>query len=427
LEDSNMTERGALGAQGSSQTPAPDFGRPGRRPTTEVAILGAGPYGLAAAAQLRHVGADVRIFGDPMSFWRTMPEGMLLRSNWTATCIVDYRGPLSLDAYCQATGNRFGRPIPLDRFIQYGEWVQQRVAPNVDRRTAARVEFDGAAFRLVLDDGDELRAGRVVVACGIAPFARRPPQLAGLPVQYATHTSEHRTFSPFAGQQVLVVGGGQSALESAALLHEAGASVEVLVRQEHVNWLHGGKYHRKLGRLAPLVYAPTDVGPMGLSRLVAVPDLFRRLPRTVQEPLAYRAIRPAGAAWLVPRLQKVPIRLGREVRAARTVGDKLRVELDGGEARTVDHLLYGTGYRVDIGRYGFLAPELVAAIRQVNGYPLLGPGLESSVPRLHFLGAPAAWSFGPIMRFVSGSWYASRSLSRVATGHPVAEPVDADS
>ena len=422
-----MTERGALGAQGSSQTPDRDTRGPGRKPTSEVAILGAGPYGLAAAAQLRGTGVDTRIFGDPMSFWRTMPEGMLLRSNWTATCIADYRGPLSLDAYCQATGNRFGRPVPLDRFIQYGEWVQQQVAPDVDRRNVARVEPDGAAFRLVLDDGDELRAGRVVVACGIGPFARRPPQLAGLPAQYATHTSEHRTFSPFAGREVLVVGGGQSALESAALLHEAGAAVEVLVRQDHLTWLHGGKYHRKLGRLAPLVYAPTDVGPMGLSRLVAVPDLFRRLPRAVQEPLAYRAIRPAGAAWLVSRLQEIPIRLGREVRAARPVGDKLHVELDGGETRTVDHLVYGTGYRVDIGRYGFLTPELVAAIRQVNGYPVLRPGLESSVPRLHFLGAPAAWSFGPIMRFVSGSWYASRSLRRAVTGQPVAPLVDASS
>jgi len=164
---------------------------------------------------------------------------------------------------------------------------------------------------------------------------------------------------------------------------------------------------------------------MGLSRLVAVPALFRRLPRAVQEPLAYRAIRPAGAAWLVDRLQEVPIRLGREVRAARPAGDRLQVQLDGGENRTVDHLLYGTGYRVDIGRYGFLARELVDAIRQVNGYPILGPGLESSVPRLHFLGAPAAWSWGPIMRFVSGSWFASRSLSRSVTGRPAVDPVEA--
>jgi FAD-dependent urate hydroxylase len=427
VEDSNVTDKAAPEGHLSSQTPDRAARRPGGKPTTDVAILGAGPYGLAATAQLRSLGLDTRTFGDPMSFWRSMPEGMLLRSNWTATSIANWRGPLSLDAYCQATGDRFDRPVPLDRFIQYGQWVQQQVAPDLDGRMVARVEPDGAAFRLVLDDGEELRAGRVVVACGIAPFARRPPQLAGLPPQYASHTGEHRSFSAFAGREVLVVGGGQSALESAALLHESGASVEVLVRQDHLTWLHGGKYHRRLGRLAPLVYAPTDVGPMGLSRLVAVPDLFRRLPRGVQEPLAYRAIRPAGAAWLVDRLREVPIHLGREVRGARPVGDKLHVELDGGEVRTVDHLLYGTGYRVDIGRYRFLGPELVQAIRQVGGYPVLRPGLESSIPRLHFLGAPAAWSFGPIMRFVSGSWYATKSLSRAVAGRRAAVPVDAGS
>jgi hypothetical protein len=61
----------------------------------------------------------------------------------------------------------------------------------------------------------------------------------------------------------------------------------------------------------------------------------------------------------------------------------------------------------------------------VNGYPVLGPALESSVPRLHFLGAPAAWSFGPIMRFVSGGWYASQALTRAVTGRKVAPPVEA--
>jgi hypothetical protein len=396
-----------------------------RSATSDVVVLGAGPYGLAAAAHLRRAGAELRIFGEPMSFWRSMPAGMLLRSNWSATCIAEHQGPLSLDVYRQTTGRRFGRPVPLERFVEYGEWVQQQVAPDLDRRSVARLEANGEGFRLRLDDGETLRAGRVVVAAGIAPFPRRPPQLATLPPELASHTGDHRDLSRFAGRRMLVVGGGQSALESAALLHEAGAEAEVLVREDHVHWLHGGKYQRKLGSLAPLVYAPTDVGPMGLSRVVAVPDLFRRLPRSVQDPAARRAIRPAGAEWLISRLQEVPIRLGREVRAAQLAHGRLRVELDSGESRVVDHLLYGTGYRIDIGRYPFLAPELVDAIRQVNGYPVLGPGLESSVPRLHFLGAPAAWSFGPIMRFVSGGWYASQALTRAVTGRKVAPPVEA--
>jgi hypothetical protein len=379
---------------------------------TDVAIVGAGPYGLTAAAHLRRAAVDVRVFGQPMSFWRSMPAGLLLRSNWTATCIAEYQGELSLDSFCVSTGTSFGRPVPLDRFIEYGMWVQRKVAPDVDRRLVRALEAGPRGFTLNFDDDTAVSARRVLIAAGIEPFANRPATMAGLPPELASHTGDHRDFRGFSGARVLIVGGGQSALECAALLHESGARAEVAVRQDHLNWLHGGKYHRMLGRYAGLVYAPTDVGPMGLSRLVAVPDLFRRLPRRVQEPLAYRSVRPAGAAWLTPRLAEVPIRLARTVVSAAPQDGQLRVTFADGDTQTVDHLLFGTGYRVDITRYPFLPAALTARIRRVSGYPVLGQGMESSVPGLHFLGAPAAWSFGPIMRFVSGGWYTGRALTR---------------
>jgi len=380
---------------------------------TDVAILGAGPYGLAAAAYLRQVGVEVRVLGDPMSFWRGMPNGMLLRSNWTATCIADCQGPVSLDAFCSAVGAHIDRPIPLTRFIEYGMWVQQQVAPDLDRRLVETLDSHQGGFRLLLDDGSQLSARRVIVAAGIKPFANRLAYAEGLPPDVASHTGDHQDLGRFSGARVLVVGGGQSGLESAALLHESGAQVEVVVRADHLNWLHGGKYQRRLGRLAPMLYAPTDVGPMGLSRLVAVPDLFRRLPRRIQDPLAYRSIRPAGAAWLTPRLQNVPITMTQSIVSVSTTNGSLQVRFADGSQRTVDHLLLGTGYRVDIARYPFLAASLLARVRRVNGYPVLGRGMESSVGGLHFVGAPAAWSFGPIMRFVSGGWYTGRALAKV--------------
>lgn len=381
---------------------------------TAVAVVGAGPHGLAAAAHLRRAGVELRIFGDPMAFWRTMPVGMLLRSNWTATCIAEYEGELSLDAYLAETKSELQRPVPLDGFIEYGLWVQAKVAPDVDRRRVRRIERDGSAFVLTFDDESRCRARRVVVAAGIADFVNRPEIMTWLPKQLASHTADHRDLASFDDKEVLVVGGGQSALESAALMREAGAEVNVVARSEKLNWLHGGKYHRRLGRLAPLLYAPTDVGPMGISRIVALPGLFRKLPRSVQDPMAYRAIRPAGAAWLVPRLTDVKIRTGVEVRQATPLGDRLQVSLSDGRHRMVDHLMFGTGYRVDISRYPFIAPQLLMQIRSVGGYPVLRPGMESSVPGLHFLGAPAAWSFGPIMRFVAGGWYGAESLARHA-------------
>jgi FAD-dependent urate hydroxylase len=382
----------------------------------DVAVLGAGPHGLSATTHLRRAGVDVHVVGDPMSFWQTMPAGMVLRSDRTATSIGEYRGPLTLDAYREATGAEPHSHLPLEQFLEYGAWVQQRVAPDVDRRVVERLEPDGDDFRLDFTNGDRLRAHRVVVAAGIAPFAHRPSIAAHLPNELSSHTADHRDLSRFSGRRVLVIGGGQSALETAALLHEGGADVEVTVRRDHLNWLHGGKYQRMLGRGAALLYAPTDVGPMGVSRLVAAPDLFRRLPRSVQDPIAYRSIRPAGAAWLRPRLTGVPMRLGTRVQDLTAVGSRLRATLSTDEVLTVDHVIFGTGYRVDVTRYPFLTPSVMSRLELAAGFPVLRRGMESSVPGLHIVGAPAAWSFGPIMRFVSGGWYAGRSVARRITG-----------
>jgi hypothetical protein len=171
--------------------------------------------------------------------------------------------------------------------------------------------------------------------------------------------------------------------------------------------------HHRLGAFTRrLLYAPTDVGPAGISQLMARPDLLRRLPHGLQDKLWTRSVRPAGSRWLVKRLQNVPIMLGRSVVSAAQVGEQVKVRLDDGSERTVHHVLLGTGYRVDISKYEFLASELVQSIRRVNGFPWLREGLETSVPGLHILGAPAAWSFGPLMQFVSGTHYASRSLVR---------------
>jgi hypothetical protein len=325
-----------------------------------------------------------------------------------------------LEAYRAASGNHLSAPVPLDRFVQYGQWYQRQAVPDLDRRSIARIESSPNGFRATLEDGEVVNSRRVVIAGGIGSFGRRPPEFADLPSSLVSHASEHRDLGRFSGQRVLVVGSGQSALESAALLHESGANVEVVGRSRQIHWLQGwasmALHHRLGSAIRSTLYAPTDVGPAVISQLMARPDLLRRLPRRLQTKLWKRSVRPAGARWLVKRLQNVPIRLGRAVVLVSPVGDQLKVRTDDGSERTVDHVLLGTGYRVDISKYKFLAPELVQSIRALNGYPVLQDGLETSVEGLHILGAPAAWSFGPLMQFVSGTHYASRSLARRVAG-----------
>lgn len=347
-----------------------------------------------------------------------MPVGMFLRSNWTATQIAHPENTRTLEAFQAASGQRFSTPVPLDRFVEYGLWYQRKFVPDLDPRKIVRVEPDPKGFRLRLEDADTTVCRRLVIAAGIGSFARRPREFQGLPASLASHTSEHRDFRRFQGKRVLVVGGGQSALESAALLHESGADVEVFCRARDIKWLQGfasKTLHHRLGPLPRrLLYAPTDVGPAGLSQLLARPDLLKKFPRSLQVKFWKRAVRPAGARWLVARLEKVPLRLGRSVVSATSAGERVTIKLDDGAESTGDHLILGTGYRVDIAQYEFLAPELLQAIDRVNGYPVLKAGLETSVPRLHILGAPAAWSFGPLMQFVSGATYASRALLQSA-------------
>jgi cation diffusion facilitator CzcD-associated flavoprotein CzcO len=385
----------------------------------EVAIVGAGPYGLSAAAHLRAAGVETRIFGEAMQFWESrMPKGMCLRSSWEASHVAHPDRALTLDHYEEAHKSRLSKPIPLDDFIRYGRWYQGRAVPDLDRRRIRRIESRPDGFRLELEDGESLRSRHVVVAAGIASFVHRPPIFDGLPLELVSHSSDHRDFGPFRGQQVVIVGAGQSALESAALLREAGADVEVLVRGPRVLWLdqRAGWLKSEYNPLRPLLYPPTDVGPPVLNLIVATPGLFRRLPAAWQKWIAYRSIRPAGAGWLLPRMNDVRITVGRNVTRATIEDGRIGLQLDDTTVRRPDHVLLATGYRVDVSRYRFLAPEILAQVRRVDGYPLLGAGFESTLPGLHFLGAPAAHSFGPVCRFVSGTTYMGRKLTKAILG-----------
>ena len=275
----------------------------GKSPDCNVAVVGAGPYGLALSAYLRAAGVETRTFGEPMAFWQNqMPAGMCLRSNWGASHIADPKQELTLDAYCRQKGNHIAKPIPLERFVDYGRWYQSQAVPDLEKRNVLNIDVDARGFKVILADGEEFISKRVVVATGISAFASRPAQFAADSQELASHTSEHTDLRKFKGRRVVVIGAGQSALESAALFKEAGVEAEVIARCQTLNWvgLHPKLHH--LGMISKMLYSTRDVGPAGISRLVAMPHLFRKFPRGFQDRTAYRAIRPAGAGWLKPRL-----------------------------------------------------------------------------------------------------------------------------
>lgn len=200
-------------------------------------VIGAGPYGLAVAVHLLARGIPTRVFGKPMEFWERMPPGMHLKSIWDASSIADPEGRHSLDHFAAATRTQPCEPVPLPYFVAYGHWFQRKLVRDVDPTYVRTLARDGAGFRVELDDGRSLSAGRAIVAVGIQSFAYLPEFARDLPPELASHSQDHRDFARFRGQRVAVLGRGQSAVQTAAFLHEAGAAEVELLARGLVIWI----------------------------------------------------------------------------------------------------------------------------------------------------------------------------------------------
>ncbi|MEV5123758.1 FAD-dependent oxidoreductase [Streptomyces decoyicus] len=392
--------------------------------STPVAVIGAGPYGLSTAAHLRARGLPVRVFGQPMASWRTqMPAGMLLKSTPAASSIDAPQSGHTLADFCAATGEGPYASdwdiLPIEVFVRYGQWVQQRLVPDLEQVKVVSVDRRDDGFELKLDSGEQVGARAVVVATGLSGLAHLPPELAAAipdgpsatgPV---SHSAQHHDLSALAGRQVVVIGAGQSALESAVLLAEAGAaSVRVVARGPAA--VGFGTPPDRQPRLRP----PSPFGnAWSLYALTYHAGAFRRLPVPARRYLVRRVLGPLGAWWLRDRFAgRVQVTQGRRivratVRDGRPVLALRGADGQGGEL-VADHVLAATGYRMDLAALDFLGQGLRTGIVTRAGGPLLDAGFGSSVPGLYFTGLPAAASFGPVMRFVCGTEFASPRLAR---------------
>jgi predicted ATP-grasp superfamily ATP-dependent carboligase len=381
--------------------------------STDVAVIGAGPNGLSVGAHLRHEGIEHRVFGHTMGAWRyNMPAGMMLKSEpYASDLSAPDSGFLARD-YCQQAEEVYHeRVIPLSReqFIDYGSWFAQKLVPDVEETEITSLsQAPSGGFLLSTAKGERLRAANVVVSTGIIPFAYVPPELSGLPSELVSHTSQHDSVAGFRGKDVLVVGGGSSALETAALLLEQGAAVKVLIRGDDVFWPPPNPANptRRERLRKPVVRLCEGWKCWGYDRL---PDVFRLLPKDIRAEKSFSFLGPQGAWWLRERVEgKVTLLFGHHVLGAEPEGDRVRLQLrtsEGIVTECADHVIAGTGYRLDLSRLGYLTPSLRANFKLVAGAPVLDRNLESNVPGLFFTGALAAPSMGPLMRFVAGTHF----------------------
>lgn len=383
--------------------------------STNVVIVGAGPYGLSVAANLRARGISFRIFGESMRFWRDMPHGLNLKSFAFATSIsIPERGN-SFPEWCRRHDLEDFEPCTMQSFAAYGLDIQKRFVPELEESLAVQIDRVDDGFETTLTSGEAVRSRRVFVCTGLFGLEHIPDALKRLGREHMRHTSSIADYSEFRRKRVAVIGGGASAIEAGALVHEAGGTCEIFVRGSDVVFHSRTPLRRSLWRRLK-----EPISALGASRkgwiLQKCPLIAHHLSADRRARLARGYLGPESPWWIKDRVVgKVSINLRHEVVAASATSNGVRLKIRDAENLTkeveVDYVVAGTGYVVDVDRIPFLSDALKHGIGRVDCAPVLDSNFESSVTGLHFVGPLSAMSFGPLFRFVAGAPFAARRLS----------------
>jgi lysine/ornithine N-monooxygenase len=387
-------------------------------PIVEVAIIGAGPYGLSIAAHLSKAAVPHRIFGSAMQVWKNhMPRGMLLKSEGFASNLYDPDRAFTLAQYCRETGRPYadvGLPVPLETFAAYGSEFQKRLVPHLEDTKITSLGGGSGGFELSTESGEKLRARRVVVATGITDFGYLPPPLAALPGALASHSSQHGDLSGFRGRKVAVVGAGASAVDIAAILHDLGAEVDLVARSPSIAFHEPSTEPRPLWQ--QFLNPRSTIGLGWRSRLCTdAPLVFHAMPARFRFRVLKSHLGPAPGWFMKDKVVgRVSMHLGATLDRAEVRNNQVVLGLQTNGAQeeiVVDHVIGGTGYRVSLQRLDFLDAALRRQMRVIEDAPVLNRAFESSVPGLYFVGLSSASCFGPLARFACGAEFTARRLS----------------
>ncbi|MFJ4712651.1 FAD-dependent oxidoreductase [Streptomyces sp. NPDC088785] len=387
----------------------------------DLLIVGAGPYGLSIAAHARARGLRTAVFGRPMESWRHhMPRGMFLKSEPWASNLSAPGATLRLEEYCAGIGTtaRHGHPIPVETFADYGLWFAHRAVPGLDERMITRIDAAPEGFTARTEDGELLHGRAVALATGVLPYLNLPAALRGLTEDHVTHSSGHSDLDRFAGADVTVVGGGQAALETAALLAEQSTRVRLVARAPALAWNSvPPPWDRPWWQSLRAPHSGLGCGWRNWF-YAQRPGAFRCLPEGTRAGIAASALGPAGAWWVRDRVtgSDIDIRLGRTIVDARLEAGRVRLRTAGPGGADVaefatDHVIAATGFEASCARMTVLAPRVRALLApRPESAPRVGRGFASDCPGLFLAGLVTAPDFGPAMRFVHGATYTAPAL-----------------
>ena len=358
----------------------------------DLLIIGAGPFGLAVAAQASHLGIEHIVAGKPMEFWqKSMPAGMYLRSacDWH----LDPANVHTIDNFLAERRQtaRDVEPLSLEFYLSYAEWFQKQKQITAMPWHIQRLDVSDGQFIATTTDGATIKARHIVIAPGFKHFTNIPAELKSrLPAGRYSHTCDFVDFSTARGKRYLIIGGRQSAFEWAALLVEAGASAVYISHRHDSPSFKAADW----SWVNPLVEAVGED-----------PSWYRRLSQAEKDDISHRLWaegRLKVEPWLEARLNNPRVRVlpRTEVVECAEKNGELNVELSNGGTITCDQIILATGYKVDIARLPILAAgNILDQLETRNGFPVLDDHFQTSINGLFITSMPATQDFGPFFAF----------------------------
>jgi thioredoxin reductase len=402
----------------------------------DVAIIGAGPYGLSIAAHLSSRKVAFRIFGTPMSSWRNhMAAGTFLKSFGFASCLYDPDSAFTFAHYCHERGIHYDdvvTPVAIENFTAYGMEFQRRFVPNLEQTDITSLRRSPEGFALTTQTGEVVLARRVVVAVGITHFGYVPPIFADLPEEFVSHSSKHTHVDQFSGRTVAVIGAGASAADIAGLLADAGADVHMIVRGDTID------FHETPGPeprpLSQRILKPRSGLGQGWRALLCTdfPLVFHALPAKLRF-RALEVINGPAPGWFAKDkvVGRVTVHYGADTKQVNIIDKRLQLHLaqrDGtAKDLQVDHVIAATGYKPKLKRLAFIDSSIYNQIEKIDDTPVLSTNFESTVPGLYVVGLASASSFGPLCRFAFGAQFTSDRIARHLAATQLLHPALAES
>lgn len=357
----------------------------------DIAIIGAGPYGISIGAHAEKENLNYKVFGLPMQFWKVkMPPEMFIRTLIEYTGLSDPNNKYTIAAFAKEKGITLSYPIRRTIWVDYGMWFIEKTNVDIQPTIITDITRTDNYYQLKTIEGKKYKAKHIVIAVGLTNAQYIPKELCGFPKQLVSHSSEHTTFHKFSGKDIAVIGGGQSAWEAAGLANEAGANVHLIYRRP--NRLSPDKnLNAEQQKLIGKYYSLTDDEKAKVEEKFSRPTVSDFLLPLVE-----------GKVKQIPNSSIKSIEIDKERKLKITTNKRLEL--------TVEHVIAATGYRFSVHKLDFLHHIIDEIKTNPYGEPIVDEHFQSTLANVYFVGPAAAFSHGPPFRFIAGVWHAASTL-----------------